>query len=106
MNQTTLTCPSCRETLTAHHELVVPMKNVRANVSCATCSKDYFVSVRFGIESDNPDYKDAKWLFDQYITNKRTMAEIAGDQGVSAVTIDYWLKKLNITTRPRGRKVE
>jgi len=106
MNQTTLTCPSCRETLTAHHELVVPMKNVRADVSCETCSTDFFVSVRFGKISANPDYKDAKWLFEEYITKKRTMAEIAGDQGVSAVTIDYWLKKLNITTRPRGRKTE
>ncbi len=92
--------------MTAHHDLVVPMKAVRTGASCEECDVDFFVTARFGIESDSPSYKDANWLFNTYVRQKQTMAEISNQFGVTPMTIQYWLDKHNIPTRPRGRQVK
>jgi len=43
------------------------------------------------------DYKDKKWLYNQYITLKKTKKEIGEQQGVSVGTIDSWRIKFKIS---------
>jgi len=44
-------------------------------------------------------YKDRDWLYEQYVTNKKSTTEIAKMVGVSHKTISRWLIKLEIGTR-------
>ena len=52
-----------------------------------------------------PDYKDATWLKNAYLTKKQTMSSIAKSCNVSPMTIQNWLDRHQIPTRPRGRTV-
>jgi|DEB0MinimDraft_4_1074332.scaffolds.fasta_scaffold00001_77 hypothetical protein len=52
-----------------------------------------------------PDYKDAVWLKNAYLHKKQTMNAIASSCGVSPMTIQNWLDRHQIPTRPRGRTV-
>ena len=52
-----------------------------------------------------PDYKDATWLKNAYLTKKQTMSSIAKSCGVSPMTSQNWLDRHQIPTRPRGRTV-
>ncbi|RLI46751.1 hypothetical protein DRO61_08855 [Candidatus Bathyarchaeota archaeon] len=52
-----------------------------------------------------PDYKDAVWLKNAYLHKKQTMNSIASSCGVSPMTIQNWLDRHQIPTRPRGRTV-
>ena len=51
-------------------------------------------------------YQDYEWLYDQYVTKERTMAQIALDCGLSRMSINKWLVKHNIDTRPRGARAK
>tara|TARA_B110001454_G_C12689945_1_gene421894 strand:+ start:1342 stop:1635 length:294 start_codon:yes stop_codon:yes gene_type:complete len=51
-----------------------------------------------------PNYHNKTWLTDEYITKNRTMTEIGTDCAVSPMTIQNWLDRLAIPTRPRGRR--
>ena len=44
-------------------------------------------------------YKDPDWLRERYVTNRKSIAEIADECGVSDHTIGRWLKKHGIDTR-------
>lgn len=48
------------------------------------------------------EYKDKKWLYDNYINGNRTSVEIATECGVSPSTVRISLKKNGIPIRPRG----
>ena len=50
-------------------------------------------------DSRKANYKDPKWLFDQYITQRKTTVQIAQEQGVNHVTIWNWLIKHGIEVR-------
>lgn len=47
-------------------------------------------------------YKNKDWLYNEYITKKRTANDIAKDVKRDPKTVWTWLKKFNIPTRPRG----
>ena len=51
-------------------------------------------------------YQQYDWLYEQYVTNERTMAEIALDCGLTPMSINKWLNKHNIDTRPRGARAK
>ena len=50
------------------------------------------------------DYRDRNWLETEYLNNNRTMHSIATECGVSSMTIQNWLDRHSIPTRPRGRR--
>ena len=47
-------------------------------------------------------YRDENWLREQYVENGRTMVDIANEFGITAMSIQNWLDKYSIPTRPRG----
>jgi len=47
-------------------------------------------------------YKNKDWLYNEYVTKKRTANEIAKEVNRDPKTIWSWLKKNKIQTRPRG----
>jgi hypothetical protein len=51
------------------------------------------------------DYRDEIWLRNAYLTKNLTMSSIAAACGVSPMTIQNWLDRYGIPTRPRGRTV-
>jgi hypothetical protein len=63
-----------------------------------------FVDVTYGSVPSERLYRDAAWLTGAYVTEGRTMADIARQFAVSPMTIHGWLVKHDIPTRPRGRK--
>ncbi len=67
----------------------------------------YIANIKVRVELD-PYYQDCNWLTTEYQEKERTMADIAEQFGVSPMTINKWLNKHNIETRPRGvrKKVE
>lgn len=65
-----------------------------------------FLDVTYGSVPDEPLYRDPQWLSDAYEGEGRTMADIARQFGVSAMTIHGWLKKHGIESRPRGRQTD
>ncbi len=65
----------------------------------------YIANVKVRVELD-PYYQDCKWLTEEYQEKERTMADIAEQFGVSPMTINKWLKKHNINTRPRGARAK
>jgi DNA-binding CsgD family transcriptional regulator len=50
------------------------------------------------------EYKNKEWLSEHYHVKNMTQQEIADLFGVTVMTINQWLRKLNIPTRPRGRR--
>ena len=50
----------------------------------------------------NRNYRHRHWLYTEYITKNRTMTDIGVECGVSPMTIQNWLDKHDIPTRPRG----
>ena len=52
--------------------------------------------------SHHTQYRNKEWLYRQYITEGRTMADISTDAGVTPMTIQNWLDKHEIPTRPVG----
>ena len=57
------------------------------------------------ISSNALDYRDEIWLRNAYLTKSLTMSSIAASCGVSPMTIQNWLDRYGIPTRPRGRTV-
>ena len=49
-------------------------------------------------------YRNKTWLQNEYITNNRTMTDIGQQCAVSPMTIQNRLDRLEIPTRPRGRR--
>jgi len=47
-------------------------------------------------------YKNKDWLFEQYITNKKSCDQIALEENRDSKTIWSWVKKFKIPTRKRG----
>lgn len=50
-------------------------------------------------DTDPPQYQLQEWLYQQYVENQATTAEMADQCDVSHNTISYWLKKTGIGTR-------
>ncbi len=52
------------------------------------------------------DHTDKDWLIEQYVKRARSMPDIAREVGRHTKTIEYWLRKHNIPTRPRGHHLD
>jgi len=50
-----------------------------------------------------PRYKDEQWLRDQYLSEQRSMDDIADEFSVDQKTIQYWIDKFEIETRERWK---
>ena len=44
-------------------------------------------------------FRNKEWLYTEYITNKKSAADIAKNFGITACAITFWLKKYNIPRR-------
>jgi len=62
------------------------------------------VEIKHFIKPAKPLYHRKDWLEEEYIGKNRTMAEIAGQFGITPMSIHQWLGKHGIPTRPRGRR--
>mgnify|MGYP003132277788 CR=1 FL=1 len=54
--------------------------------------------------SEKKRYQEKDWLRREYLVNKRSMASIAKQCGVTPMTIWLWLDRFSIETRSRGQK--
>lgn len=66
----------------------------------------YFIEVKTGRADEAKSYRDFNWLHEHYVEKDMTMQEIADMFGVTPMTIQMWLGKHEIETRPRGRRSE
>jgi transposase-like protein len=67
------------------------------------------IATTFGVDTRSPgrtrtSRRDREWLVQHYLTEHRTLNEIAGLAGVSASTVTRWLRHYDIPTRPRGAR--
>ena len=53
-------------------------------------------------EKPAPKYRNREWLHHHYINEERTMADIAEETKVTPMSIQHWLDKHEIPTRPAG----
>ena len=67
-------------------------------------SRTYFIEVKTGQADQPKSYRDFNWLHQHYVEHDMTMQEIADMFGVTPMTIQLWLNKHGIETRPRGRR--
>ena len=49
-------------------------------------------------------YRDREWLLDMYHGNGQALKQIGETCGVSPMTINQWLVRHGIPSRPRGRR--
>lgn len=63
-----------------------------------------FLEVRYGLMPKKKLYQDKEWLHREYVVNGRTMSDIAQQFGLTPMSIQLWLNKLEIPTRSRGRR--
>ena len=100
-----VSCPKCGEHILFDKQLEIPLSEARIVQSCNNCQTDVFLLVKYGIQPAEELYRDANWLFDAYVVQGRTLADIGKEFGVSSMTIQYWLRQHDIKARSRGRKV-
>lgn len=101
-----VSCPSCGTHVVFDKQLEIPMSESRVVQSCPNCQADVFFLAKYGLQPAEALYQDAEWLFVAYVSNGRTLADIAKQCGVSSMTIQYWLRNHNIQARSRGRKAD
>ena len=101
-----VSCPNCGTHVEFDKQLEIPMSESRVVQSCSTCQADVFLLSKYGLQPADPLYQDPEWLFANYISANRTLADIAKQCGVSSMTIQYWLRQHNIQARSRGRKAD
>tara|TARA_R110000803_G_scaffold38441_4_gene83075 strand:+ start:526 stop:849 length:324 start_codon:yes stop_codon:yes gene_type:complete len=99
-----VSCPNCGNHVTFDKQLEIPMSESRIVQACMNCQADVFLVAKYGIQPPENLYQDPQWLFDSYVVQQRTLADIAKQFGVSSMTIQYWLRAHTIPARSRGRK--
>ena len=65
---------------------------------------DQWFLLTSGETSPDKAYRDRDWLVNAYHKQNKTLQEIANECGVTAMTINQWLVKHGIPSRPRGRR--
>tara|TARA_R100001443_G_scaffold49985_2_gene62280 strand:+ start:1788 stop:2072 length:285 start_codon:yes stop_codon:yes gene_type:complete len=63
-------------------------------------------SLELGQAKTDRPYRSEEWLTAVYHGEGKTLKEIGDMCGVSPMTINQWLVKHGITSRPRGRRRE
>lgn len=69
-------------------------------VGCKACHGRHMSEIKMAAVTDRPLFHDAEWLRQEYITNKRSIADIAEQFCVSHQTVEKYLKRYNIRKRP------
>lgn len=105
-NNMRVSCPSCGTHVVFDKQLEIPMSESRVVQTCPNCQADVFLLAKYGIQPADNLYQNAGWLFNAYVTESRTLADIGKQFGVSSMTIQYWLRQHNIQARSRGRKAD
>lgn len=101
----------------SHHtpETLEKMRANRKGKACgdrnAMANPEHRAKAKAGVQavwdSRPAIYKDRDWLFDQYVTQRKTIIQIANECGSNHVTIWNWIKKFGIEVRgmsPRDAK--
>lgn len=85
-------------------EMLHAGREVELLADCSACR--HTSMIRMSVHPPpNDKYRDKAWLYEQYENKGHTMSEIAGQCGVSAMTIYQWLKRHGIATRGRGQRI-
>ena len=66
--------------------------------------KLHWVLLETGTALTDKNYRNREWLSDAYHTQSLTLQQIGDMCGVSPMTINQWLRKHSIPSRPRGRR--
>lgn len=74
------------------------------NILNAENGKSYLVTVTEIGSAPPKAYKDKDWLTNAYVKESLTLQKIGDMCGVSPMTINQWLRKHDIPSRPRGRR--
>lgn len=69
-------------------------------IACIHCSA--VSKLCLTLKSLSDDYRDPRWLREQYEDNGLSMMAIANMCSVTPMTIQNWLRRHDIETRPRG----
>ena len=93
-------CPQCTSVNEYDTEV-----NLESLCECGACHILFEVLVTTRSIPDAPFYRERDWLSENYIERDRTIADIAGEFAVTPMTIHHWLRRHEIPTRSRGRKV-
>ncbi len=95
-------CKNCEETTNwvLDGQAVEEKRDFTAH--CGACGHTNIIRVSVH-PPPNDRYKDEEWLREEY--RSKTMSDIADQCGVSAMTIYQWLKRHNIATRKRGKRL-
>ena len=67
---------------------------------------DVWYSLTLGNARTDKPYRNEEWLTAVYHGEGLTLKQIGDACGVSPMTINQWLVKHGITSRPRGRRKE
>ena len=78
--------------------------NVGERQTLTVNGKTRWILLTSGQAELNKPYRSKEWLIEAYHSKEMTLAEIADLCGVSAMTINQWLRKHQIPSRPRGRR--
>lgn len=68
--------------------------------------RSYLVTITEVFDAPPKAYKNKAWLVNAYINEGRTLQEIADACDCSPMTINQWLRKHCIPSRPRGRRAD
>lgn len=56
-----------------------------------------------GNSSKNPQYRNRDWLVEKYHGDRMGFKKLADHAGVAVATIQYWMDKHDIDSRPQGQ---
>ena len=76
----------------------------KANVRFVKDGVWYLLST--GTADTSKPYRQESWLRKEYINKGQTLQQIGNRCGVSPMTINQWIVKHGIESRPRGRRQE
>ena len=102
-NDNMVKCNTCEETENSVRVSTVLAAGGRIEIACDQCNTTSYVEVKVG-KKPTGTYRNAAWLKKEYVKNGQTMQEIADLFGVTPMTINLWVRKHGIESRPRGQR--
>ena len=98
MTLLSLICPSCSKEVKLNLSNSLDSKGEKS-ITCQSCNVLILFEFKIKLDQEITSYRDYDWLYDQYVIQKKTMAEIARECGKTPMTIHGWLKKHGIKSR-------
>ena len=81
----------------------VQKKDIKT-ITCHACKRNVRFEYQISQIQRGRKYRDADWLYKEYVENNKTMAEIATMCDTTPMTIHHWLKKHGIESRRGGTR--